>query len=302
MLKIKIDTHIHTIFSGDSLITVKDALYISKIKGLDCICVTDHDIVKVTEKFNRESSKNDVIIIPGIEVTTEEGHLVGLGVTRPVKTKLSAAETAEKIREAGGLVVIPHPENPFKHSLKLNKDILSEVKPNAIEALTIVQTLLKPNLNKLIKTFNIPLIAGSDSHIPHTVGSIYTIVEVEEKNVEGVLNAIKQGKTFPIVNLNPLLNLQFFVKLWFKFLNKVANIKVIGDNIGKFQSISICSRSISRVSLPSTLAIASSISSKSINFNHSPKILSKLWFFSSSFPGTKTWNTFINLSPSQPLR
>ncbi|MCX8175925.1 MAG: PHP domain-containing protein [Candidatus Bathyarchaeota archaeon] len=222
MLKIKIDTHVHTIFSGDSLVTVEGALYVSKIKGLDCICITDHDTVKVTEKFSRECLKNDVIVIPGIEVTTKEGHLVGLGVTQPVKPKLSAVETAEKIREAGGLVVIPHPENSFKHSLKLDKDILFEVKPNAIEALTVVQTLVKPSLNKLIKTLNVPIIAGSDSHIPHTLGSVYTIVEVKEKSVEDILNAIRQGKILPVINLNPLLNFQFFVKLWFKFLNKTG--------------------------------------------------------------------------------
>lgn len=222
MLKLKVDTHIHTIFSGDSLITVEDAVRLSKIKGLDCICITDHDTVKAVEKLNRESLRNDVIIIPGIEVTTREGHLVGLGITQPIKPKLSAAETAEKIRELGGLVVIPHPGHPFKHSLKLNKDILSEVKPDAVEALTIMQSLIKPNFNKLIKKFNVPLIAGSDSHIPQTLGSTYSLIEVKEKSVEGILYAIRRGKTFPVVNLNLLLSFQFLVKLWFKFLNKVS--------------------------------------------------------------------------------
>ena len=85
MLKLKVDTHIHTIFSGDSLTTVEDAIRLSKIKGLDCICITDHDTVKAVEKLNRESLRNDVIIIPGIEVTTREGHLVGLGITQPIK-------------------------------------------------------------------------------------------------------------------------------------------------------------------------------------------------------------------------
>ncbi len=47
----------------------------------------------------------------------------------------------------------------------------------------------------LARKLELPMTGGSDAHIPGTVGRAYTIVETEARDVEGVLGALRKGKT-----------------------------------------------------------------------------------------------------------
>jgi len=128
-MKLKIDLHVHTVYSGDSSITLEKAIVAAKKAGLDGFAITDHDSVEMNKKI---LGKNfDLIIIPGVEVTSKDGHILGLGVLEPIKPNLSAFETVKKIHELGGLAIAPHPLNPFKHSL--NKDVVEKIGVDAVE-------------------------------------------------------------------------------------------------------------------------------------------------------------------------
>ncbi len=76
-MQIKADLHVHTTYSKDSLITPKDLIYYAKKRGLNAVAVTDHNQLEGAYKIAKET---DFLIIPGMEVSSADGHIVALNV------------------------------------------------------------------------------------------------------------------------------------------------------------------------------------------------------------------------------
>ena len=76
-MQIKVDLHVHTTYSKDSLITPKDLVYYAKKRGLNAVAVTDHNELEGAYKIAKET---DFLIIPGMEVSSSDGHIVALNV------------------------------------------------------------------------------------------------------------------------------------------------------------------------------------------------------------------------------
>ena len=116
-MKISADLHVHTTYSKDSLITPKDLVYYAKKRGLNAVAVTDHNQLEGAHKIAKET---DFLIIPGMEVSSADGHIVALNVQELIPRGLSAPETVERIHKAGGVAIACHPYVYFKGCLKGN--------------------------------------------------------------------------------------------------------------------------------------------------------------------------------------
>ena len=113
-MPLKIDLHVHTCYSYDSLITPEELVFYAKKCGLDGVAIADHDRIDGALKIAKET---DFPIIPGIEVSSLNGHVVGLNLQEPIPKKLSVSETVDKIHEKGGLAVACHPVAFMKGSV-----------------------------------------------------------------------------------------------------------------------------------------------------------------------------------------
>jgi len=200
--------HVHTCYSGDSLTTPSELIAQLKRKRLDGAVITDHDTVLgaiKTVEANR-SSNEKLIIIPGIEVSTRDGHILGVGLTKPIPKGLGVKETIELIHEAGGITIAAHPQTLFKDGIGLSPKILSL----GLDALEVVNSSLFPfkPLTKMCKRFaerhNMPQTAGSDSHMPETIGLSYTIIDVDEVGVDAIIEAVRRGSTIPLGKAVPV--------------------------------------------------------------------------------------------------
>ena len=103
---VKVDLHTHSIASPDGAITAEEYASILRNKKLDYIAVTDHDRIDFALHLHQKIGPQ---IIVGQEITTSQGELIGLFLTRPVQTGLSARDTALAIKAQHGLVYVPHP-------------------------------------------------------------------------------------------------------------------------------------------------------------------------------------------------
>lgn len=119
----KLDPHIHSIYSGDSDSQIKDILKQAQKVGLNAIAISDHNTTKGS-KVAIEESKNveNLLVIPSIEISSYSGHILGLGVTEEIPKGRSAIETVERIHDAGGLAIIPHPYSYYRHGLFIKID------------------------------------------------------------------------------------------------------------------------------------------------------------------------------------
>jgi predicted metal-dependent phosphoesterase TrpH len=193
--RLKIDLHLHTNYSRDANTTLEEAVYYARKKQLDGIAITDHDRV---EGARRLAQEKDFLVIPGIEVSSRHGHILGLNITEPVPPKLSIAETVEKIRLLGGLAVIAHPSVVIKTGLGARIDSASGIDAvEVINASAIPFSLSTYLSHRLALRLQLPETAGSDSHYPDEIGSAYTIIDADP-NREDVIEAIRKGKTEPV--------------------------------------------------------------------------------------------------------
>ena len=79
---LKADLHVHTEHSPDSRTSLPDAITAAKRAGMDFLAVTDHDVPPVDEVFS-QPEREGVLLIPGVEYSTDKGHLLGLFLTVP---------------------------------------------------------------------------------------------------------------------------------------------------------------------------------------------------------------------------
>ena len=76
--QVRADLHVHTTYSRDSIITPKDLVYYSKKRGLNAVAVTDHNQLAGAFKIAKET---DFLIIPGMGVSSRDGHIVARNVS-----------------------------------------------------------------------------------------------------------------------------------------------------------------------------------------------------------------------------
>lgn len=182
--------HVHTVRSYDGHTRIEDLPQIIRKRGLDGVALTEHDI------FNPPSLP-DALILPAMEVSSRDGHVIGVGIREAIPSRLTSDETIQRIHAQGGIAIIPHPYDPVCECVRIAR---LKVRPDAIEIIN-ADALSFHMSNWLArrdsKTFKLPEVAGSDSHIPQTIGDAYTIVESPTHKLEDIIEAIRMGKVRP---------------------------------------------------------------------------------------------------------
>jgi predicted metal-dependent phosphoesterase TrpH len=190
-MELRID--LHTTLSQDSIATLEDAIEGCQRLGLDGFAATNHDV------FTRipGSALNDsgLIILPGIEIKAEGIHVGAFDIHELVEENLSLGETIDRIHDQGGFAVICHAHSVL--GTWLNRENIVEAGFDLVEVANAYQfpyRMMVEMNRRLARRLGLPETGGSDSHIPGTVGRAYTVLEVEERSTEGVLDALRKGR------------------------------------------------------------------------------------------------------------
>ncbi len=204
----RFDLHIHSNCS-DGRDDVRTILRAAAKRNLDGLSITDHDTLLGSQKAMKiiREDKLDLILIPGAEVTTSEGHLLVLGIEDLPKRGLSPEETADLAHEQGGITIVPHPYHPFRHAIGRIPDC------DAVEVYNSKHLFGIANARAMIgaKRRHLPAVAGSDSHFAATVG--LGVTEIDAGDANQVIEAIQAGRTKIIGKRTPP---RFFIGNTFK--------------------------------------------------------------------------------------
>ena len=167
------DFHIHTRFSRDSILSEEKFIRVALERGLSHVAITNHNNVEgavaVRDRVHELGLSEQLTVILGEEVSTADGEVVGLFLTRTIPRGLSADETADEIHRQGGLVSIPHPFDPFRasHIREVPLTRLAEAgKIDAVEIFNSRVTFQRHNQRaaEFAARYGLPGIAASDSH------------------------------------------------------------------------------------------------------------------------------------------
>ncbi len=195
----KADVHIHSC-NSDGRPTVQQILdYVEEKTDLDVIAITDHDtmdgafeaveLMRPSTRLRAGKKPYRFELILGEEVSSQEGHVLSLFLTKPIKAGMSAHNTIKAVREQGGIAIAAHPFEHLRYRLPngLTMDgvglmtLLAEKKGwHGIEIVNATPTLADENLRAAFINRTLLLKAetgSSDAHIVEAIGKGYTLFE-----------------------------------------------------------------------------------------------------------------------------
>jgi predicted metal-dependent phosphoesterase TrpH len=127
---IKIDLHTHSIGSIDGGIKPQEYAKILSDGILDYIAITDHDTINEAVKLHAVHGNK---IIVGQEITTNNGEIIGLFLSKTIKPGLSLEDAVQKIKDQNGLVYIPHPFETVRKGINKSAIDLIEKSVDIVE-------------------------------------------------------------------------------------------------------------------------------------------------------------------------
>lgn len=187
-MKLKLDMHVHSEASPDGRMSLGEIADAALRRGLDGVAICDHDHV-----YRGPAVFNGVLIIPGVEFSTDRGHLLGWFVSRPSAEKeLGAA--IDSIRADGGMAVMAH---PFEHSRDDKRLMPFTDDLDGIEIWNGRADRKIGDANERARAFagrtGKTGFAGSDAHVAREIGNGYIEIEAEKKDAAAVRRALEEG-------------------------------------------------------------------------------------------------------------
>jgi len=194
-MTLRADLHVHSNHS-DGIDSVKKLLRAALEKKLNAIAITDHDTINGSLEAMEivEEENLPLVVIPGLEVSTCDGHLLVYGIYEDLEPGRSMKETALEVRRMGGISAIAHPFQFYRHGIiNITKAI------NAVDAIEVFNAKfyigLCNNLSLVVSNrYGKSAIAGSDAHSSKTLGYGITIIQ-DANDVQSAIQSIKFGKT-----------------------------------------------------------------------------------------------------------
>ncbi|HEY3413641.1 MAG TPA: PHP domain-containing protein [Armatimonadota bacterium] len=201
---IAVDTHVHTCFSHDSLADPTEMIRIAARRGLAGIAITDHNTMegarKAAEALPRLVREGKIpasfFVIPGEEISSTDGHIIGLFLKREIAPRMGADRTIDEIHAQGGIAIAAHPRLDDGVGGLANTLPFDAVETcNGAEDLHfILDRRGEPERVAFYAAVTRPRIGASDAHDPAMVATNYTLLQGCAPNVEAVRAAILAGR------------------------------------------------------------------------------------------------------------
>jgi len=191
------ELHCHSALSYDGRDPVDLLLAQAAAVGLDAIAVTDHDEIDASLEAVEKAPEYGLLGIPGMEVSSGDGHVLALGVDELIPAGLPFVETLDHIHAQDGIAVVPHPFQESRSGVLAN---ISREELTAADAIEVYNSrLLTGRANRQARRFarrhEMPMTAGSDAHISEMVGQAVTRIDATGDTVPAILAAIREGNT-----------------------------------------------------------------------------------------------------------
>ncbi|MFC6732453.1 MULTISPECIES: PHP domain-containing protein [unclassified Haladaptatus] len=202
---LSVELHTHSALSFDGRDPVDLLLEQAAAVGLDALAITDHDELDASLEAARKAPDYGLVGIPGMEVTSAAGHVLAFGIQEKIPAYRPFDETLDRIREQGGLAVVPHPFQKSRSGVAPHITMDQLASADAIEVYN--SRLLTGRANRKAERFararGLPMTAGSDAHISEMVGQAVTEIDADDRSVEAILDAIREGRTSVVGQRTP---------------------------------------------------------------------------------------------------
>lgn len=200
------DLHIHSIHSWDGTSSVSAILKkASHHLHLDVIAITDHDEINGALEAVMLAPYYGIEVIPGIEISTKDGHLLGLFVHKKVPAGLSLIDTLLCIEDLGGIAIAAHPTANGMTSLTDEKIAEALDHPRAgkvlvgVEAYNASLVYMRSNARaaRIAEELPVAKVGNSDAHLLWLIGQGATYFKGKTRH--DLRNALVNRQTSVVV-------------------------------------------------------------------------------------------------------
>ncbi len=206
-----IDLHTHTFpKSQDSVLEPDTLLRHAKQAGLDGVCLTEHDGFWDPETLEEWSRRYGLLVLPGCEVTTEDGHLLVYGLDRYIFGMHRASFVKELVDQAGGAMVIAH---PYRGRYRRERDVSPDRFQEAVDRAALdpvlamtravethngrgseAQNRFSQALRERLGAFGT---GASDAHSVAEVGTFATEFDAPIRSLSDLIRELRAGRYHP---------------------------------------------------------------------------------------------------------
>jgi len=204
----KFDLHIHSCYSNNiysnrllcppSSSEPEEIIEVAIERGMGAIAVTDHDNIigsLRTVEVASKKFKDRIIVVPGVEVSSRDGHILAYNVFDNIPKNLTAIETIKIIKQKGGVAVAAHPFN-VKYSIK--KHLIDKYRAEFFALEMGNSRSLKNEFTKsYIEKHQLSFTFGSDAHSLRDIGLCYGKTWENVNTVDALLESIRSGRVSP---------------------------------------------------------------------------------------------------------
>ena len=191
----------------DSFIEADELIEEAKRIGLDGVCITDHDGFWDHSEVESLSKRHDFLVLPGCEVTTEEGHLLVYGLKRYIFGMHRAAFVKDKLDRERGAMVVAHPyRRTYRKGAHTDEDAYAEMMDRAarnhvfgmVDAVEVMNGRGLPEENAfsgdMARRFGLPGTGASDAHRLEDLGSFATEFERRISSLDDLIAELRAGR------------------------------------------------------------------------------------------------------------
>lgn len=194
-----VDMHIHErTFSLDSFLSLEEIVAIAKQRGLDAICITDHDSMGLRQYCEEYSRKTGFPIFVGVEFLSLWGDITAFGVDSFPDYRASAQEFIDHVNRSGGFCTSCH---PFRKNMRGLEEHLRDVK--GLHGVEVLNGSTSMELNRQALQFcrelGLQAIGASDAHVPQNVAKYVTWLPEKVTTLEDFVAELHSCETRPAI-------------------------------------------------------------------------------------------------------
>lgn len=189
------DLHMHTSLSPCGRMEIGDALVRAKDRGLDGICITDHNVMNIRHVLSEGMQANGLCVIFGMEYSTSQGDFLVFGPFEEMPSHLSAEQLLRTVQNSGGVAVAAH---PFRKARPVDERLIREGLCGAMESSNGRNTPLEnSSVAQWRQRYDLTECGGSDAHTLEEIGACATRFFVPIKTRIDLIQALKHRMCRP---------------------------------------------------------------------------------------------------------
>lgn len=194
-----VDMHLHALpHSTDSFITLEQIVYLAREKGLDAICLTDHDSLGGKEFAEEYSRKMDFPIFVGLEYYSLQGDITTWGIDTFPDTRVDAQIHIDHVNACGGFCCACHPFRNNKRGLEEHLD-----KVRGLHGIEVLNGSTPMETNRVAlnwcRELGLQPIGGSDAHVVRQVGKYATWLPERVDNLKDFIALLRSRPVKPAI-------------------------------------------------------------------------------------------------------